>query len=63
MPPQWKILRDWTHLATGKPDLYVYDLVTQFITPLNAATHCADLNIMKFQIMLILWHSYFNVYL
>lgn len=42
MPPQWKILRDWTHLAPRKPDLYVYDLVAQFITALNAASHCAD---------------------
>ena len=42
MPPQWKILRDWTRSATRKSDLYVYDLVTQFITPLNTASHCAD---------------------
>ena len=27
---------------TGRPDLYVYNLVIQFITLLNTASHCAD---------------------
>lgn len=42
MPSKWKVLRDWTCADTGRPDLYVYDLVPQFITPSKPTSHCAD---------------------
>lgn len=40
MPSKWKALRDCACADTGRPYAYVYDLVTQFITPLNHQPLC-----------------------
>lgn len=41
MPSKWKVLRDYACADIGRPDAYVHDLVTQFITQLNTTCHCA----------------------
>lgn len=41
MPSKWKVLRDGACADTERPDAYVRDLVTQFITQRNTTSHSA----------------------
>lgn len=43
MPSKWKVLRDGACADAARPDPYVHDLVTQFITQLNTTSRSAGI--------------------